>query len=126
MLGSSIRQKPRQRIYTEFRISFYYFSPVIPSSLPHGCCSVTMISGFLRRENRCFLKKHKFLDLILHLYCNLYFGASLVSQTIKNLPAVQETRVRSLGREDRLEKEMATHSSILACKIPWMEEPGRL
>ena len=52
--------------------------------------------------------------------------ASLVAQMVKNLPARQETRVQSLGREDPLEKEMATHSSILAWRIPWMEEPGRL
>ena len=52
--------------------------------------------------------------------------ASLVAQLVKNLPAVQETRVRSLGWEDPLEKEMATHSSILAWKISWTEEPGRL
>ena len=45
---------------------------------------------------------------------------------VKNLPTMQETRVQSLGQEDLLEKEMATHSSILAWKIPWMEEPGRL
>ena len=45
---------------------------------------------------------------------------------VKNLPAVQETWVRSLGWEDPLEKEMATHSSILAWKIPWTEEPGGL
>ena len=45
---------------------------------------------------------------------------------VKNPPAKQETRVRSLGREDFLEKEMATHPSILAQKIPWTEEPGRL
>ena len=51
---------------------------------------------------------------------------SLVAQTIKCLPTMQETRVRSLGREDPLEKEMATHSSTLAWKIPWMEKPGRL
>ena len=48
--------------------------------------------------------------------------ASLVAQTIESLPAVQETWVQSLGQEDPLEKEMAIHSSILACKIPWMEE----
>ena len=53
-------------------------------------------------------------------------GASLVAQMVKNLPAVQETQVRSLGREDPLEKEMATHSSILAWKIPWTEEPRSL
>ena len=45
---------------------------------------------------------------------------------VKSLPAVQETQVQSLGWEDPLEKEMATHSSILACKIPWIEEPSRL
>ena len=50
----------------------------------------------------------------------------LVAQTIKNLPAMQETQVRSLGWEDPLEKEMATHFSILAWKIPWAEEPGGL
>ena len=52
-----------------------------------------------------------------------FFWASLVAQLVKNLPAVQETRVRSLGWEDPLEKEMATHSSILAWKIPRTEEP---
>ena len=51
---------------------------------------------------------------------------SLVAQSVKNLPAVQETRVRSLDWEDPLEKEMATHSSILAWKISWTEEPGGL
>ena len=52
--------------------------------------------------------------------------ASLVAQLVKNLPAVQETWVRSLGWEDPLEKEMATHSSILAWKISWTEEHGGL
>ena len=50
----------------------------------------------------------------------------LVDQTVKNLSAWQETRVRSLGLEDPLEKEMATNSGILAWRIPWMEEPGGL
>ena len=45
---------------------------------------------------------------------------------VKNLPAMQEMQVRSLGQEDPLKKEMATHSSILAWKMPWSEEPGRL
>ena len=52
--------------------------------------------------------------------------ASLVAQSVKNLPIVQETRVQSLGWEDPLEKERATHFSILAWKIPWTEEPCRL
>ena len=55
-------------------------------------------------------------------FCN----ASLVAPTLKHLTAMQETWVRFLGREDPLEKEMATHSSTLAWKIPWTEEPGRL
>ena len=48
------------------------------------------------------------------------------SQTAKSLPAMRETWVRSLGQEDPLEKEITTHSSILAWRIPWTEEPGRL
>ena len=51
---------------------------------------------------------------------------TLVAQRLKHLPAMQETWVLSLGREDPLEKEMATHSSVLAWSIPWMEEPGGL
>ena len=49
-----------------------------------------------------------------------------VAQTVKHLPTMQETRVLSLGQEDPLEKEMATHSSTLAWRIPWTEEPGGL
>ena len=49
-----------------------------------------------------------------------------MAQTVKHLPTMQETWVQSLGQEDPLEKEMAMHSSILACRIPWMEELGRL
>ena len=52
--------------------------------------------------------------------------ASLVAQTVKRLPTIRETQVQPLGQEDPLEKEMATHSSTLAWKIPWMEEHGRL
>ena len=52
--------------------------------------------------------------------------ASLVAQTVKNLPRMQETWVQSLGWEDPLEEGMATHSSILAWRIPWTEEPGGL
>ena len=56
----------------------------------------------------------------------IYSGAFLVAQMVKNLLAVQETKVRSLGQEDPLEKEMATHSSILAWETPWTEKPGTL
>ena len=53
-------------------------------------------------------------------------GITLVAQMVEHLPAMWETRVQSLGQEDPLEKEMATHPSILAWRIPWTEEPGRL
>ena len=76
------------------------------------------------------------LHLLLILNCGLkkwyiftYLGTSLVAQTVKNLPVIQEaqeTWVWSLGREDPLEKEMATHSSILVWEVPWIEEPGGL
>ena len=52
--------------------------------------------------------------------------ACLVAQMVKNLPAMQETQVQSLGGEDPVEKGMANHSNILACRIPWTEEPGGL
>ena len=58
--------------------------------------------------------------------CKGFLGASLVAQAVKYLPAMWETWVQSLGWEDTLEKEMATHSSTVVWKIPWMEEPGRL
>ena len=60
------------------------------------------------------------------MYLHRVSWASLVAQPVKNLPEMQKTKVRSLGREDLLEKEMTTHSSILAWGIPWTEEPGGL
>ena len=54
------------------------------------------------------------------------YGASLVAQTVKNLPAMQETQVQCLSHEEPLEVGMATHSSILAWRLPWTEEPGGL
>ena len=56
----------------------------------------------------------------------VYYWASLLAQRLKRLPAMQETWVPSLGQEELLEKKMATHSSILAWRIPWTEEPGGL
>ena len=58
--------------------------------------------------------------------CLVIYLILLVAQTVKHLPAMWEAGVRFLGREDPLEKEMAIHSSTLAWKIPWMEEPDRL
>ena len=67
--------------------------------------------------------------MVPHCGFDLHFsdnGASLGAQRVKRLPAMQETWIRPLGREDPLEKEMSTHSSILAWKIPWTEELGGL
>ena len=63
---------------------------------------------------------------LIRIFNFLLILASLVAQTVKNLLSMQQTQVRSLGQEDPLEKGMATHSSILAWRIPWTEEPGRL
>ena len=62
----------------------------------------------------------------LYYKVHVYYLVSLVAQMVKSLPTMRETWVWSLAREDPLEKEMATHSSILAWRIPWTEEPGRL
>ena len=66
------------------------------------------------------------VQIILLIKCALISVTSLVAQTVKRLPIMRETQVQSLGWEDLLEKEMATHSSTLAWKIPWTEDPGRL
>ena len=77
-----------------------------------------------KASGRGSLTSLMFMHLMFIL--QLFFWASLIAQLVKNLPAMQETWVWSLGQEDPLEKEMATHSSILAWRIPWTEEPGRL
>ena len=71
-----------------------------------------------------FKKKFVFIYIIIYI---LFYKtwASLVAQMVKRLPTMQEIRVQSLGGEDPLEKEMASHSSIPAWKIPWTEEAGR-
>ena len=68
----------------------------------------------------------KVTSLLFNMLSRLVIWASLVAQRLKHLPGMQETWVRSLGQEDSLEKEMAPHSSTLAWRIPWREEPGRL
>ena len=83
-------------------------------------CRESQMTGPL---NNC-IAKEKF-PLLFKLK-NRWFGASLVTQMVKNLPAVQETWVGSLGLEDPLEKGMTTLSSTLVWRIPWTEKPGRL
>ena len=79
----------------------------------------TFINGLLCSRFNCWCR-----CLSAYIYCRCM--ASLVTQTVKCLPAMWETRVWFLGKEDPLEKEMAAHSNILAWKIPWTKEPGRL
>ena len=83
---------------------------VMPSKYPFLCRPLLLLQ---KQAMQCCKKKKK-------------ASIFLVAQTVKHLPTMRETRVLSLGREDPLEKEMATHSSILAWKIPWTEELGWL
>ena len=94
-----------------------------------------MMIYFLKKIYWPTLTKDKELWRALHLthaliqnFIPMWFHhmTSLVAQTVKRLSTMWETQVRSLGREDPLEKEMAIHSSTIAWKIPWTEEPGRL
>ena len=101
-----------------------------PSSLQNlilGLCfsqtfSSSMYSCHLFLICSASVRSIPFLSFIVPIFA----WASLVAQMVKHLPAMWETQVRSLGQEDPLEKEMAIHSSTLAWKIPWTEEPGRL
>ena len=102
----------------------YYFLEKIYIKLDlynlNSCFSrVNCIWMFIRCQALCFL-----CIFLFSIYSSL--RDSLVAQRLKRLPAMWETWVRSLGWEDPLEKEMASHSSILAWRIPWMEEPGGL
>ena len=128
----------------------YFICPIFQSMrnvpIPHAWCFDLISSHFNMSwkyfYDRTIIKKqivaddftvwmnHNLFNMcpIYGLLCSLNFfiGASLVAQTVKNLPAIQETWVQSLGWEDSLEKGMATHCSILAWETPGTEEPGTL
>ena len=93
------------------RLCYYFFWSI---------CSFSSHSGNCRGKETWLLVFN-----IIGLNCSVC-RASLVARTVKNPPAMQEAWVRSLGQEDPLEKEMATHSSIFAWRMPWTEEPGGL
>ena len=78
------------------------------------------------KSNRKYVYIYIYIYMYFFFFCFSVYWASLVAQMLKHLPATWETRVQSLGREDPLEKEMSTHSSILAWRISWREEPGGL
>ena len=96
------------------------------SQLKHTCEVFQMftVESALSGSAGCMSMSYQLSNIIsITLYTHRDF---LVAQTVRNLPAVQETQVQSLGWEDPLEKGMTTHSSILAWRIPWTEEPGGL
>ena len=80
--------------------------------------SVMLVSGVQQSDS--------YICSVIHIHVSILLQKALVAQMVKSLPAMQDTWVPSLGQEEPLQKEMATHSSVLALKIPWTEEPGRL
>ena len=95
--------------------------------LTHGWEHQLVWSIFLLLSQLHIKSAHTIFSKCLNSYCLQVSWASLVaSMVVKNLPAMQETWVRPLGQEDPLEKEIATHSSTHAYRIPWTEEPGGL
>ena len=119
-------QSPGERLFPLSSLSTWPF-PSCPSGLPQRSHVVTAQFKFpwhpLPFLHSTLLSYN---SEIIRLISTSTLGASLVAQRLKRLPAMSKTRLRSLGWEDPLEKEMATHSSILAERIPWREEPGRL
>ena len=102
----------------------------LPAILLNSAFSWVWLSllPFASLLSQLFVKPPQTTTLTSYIYFSLgwFWLASLVAQTVKHLPIMWETWVRSLGREDPLEKEMASHSSTLAWKIQWTEEPGEL
>ena len=117
-LTTKQKQHPMIHIHFLHSFSIELFSP--PSTRMFFFCLIELCDALF----------HFTHGLQLQSFCVFFFfffkKASLVTQMVKNLPAVQETWVRSLGQEDPLEKEIATHSSILAWRIPRTEKPGGL
>ena len=90
---------------------------VVSMTVPVSVC--TTVSMCLTACLYACVYVHDYVHVTVYVHVYVYEWASLVAQMVKSLPTVRETWVRSLGWEDALEKEMATHSSILAEKIPW-------
>ena len=114
--GSAVHGILQARILDCVAISYFR-----GTSRPRNKTRVTCISRIGRRTLYPCTTWEAILFNVMH-----YYWSSLVAQRVRRLPVMQETWVRSLGQEDPLEKEMATHSSTLAWKILWTEKPGRL
>ena len=97
------------------------------SILRHSVFFIVQLSyPYMTTGKTIALTRWTFVGKVISLLFNMLPRLVLVAQTVKRLPVMRETQVQSLGWEDPLEKEMATHSSILAWRILWIEEPGRL
>ena len=95
--------------------------------MSESCLFTSMIHCPTEPEvKNTYSERKKFLLFLCFGWLVNLLSTSLVAQTAKNLSAMQETQIQSLGQEDPLEMEMAIHFSILAWRIPWTEEPGRL
>ena len=116
----------KQRLYWEINLSMSFFVNIWLVEMNFIVSKMTNLYSFLSGIS-IYVATIKELRIIEdHRHTILPYTGFPCSQSVKNLPAVQETWVWSLGWEDPLEKEMATHSSILAWKISWTEEPGGL
>ena len=98
----------------------------IESTLDHKSEKLVSSLNFTAVSGRFLSSPQHFILSFCKMECFIGYMSSLVPQMIKNPPVVQETRVRSLDWEDLLEEGLTTHSGILAWRIPWTEEPGRL
>ena len=103
--------------------TFYGTTAQDPSNLSASCIYMSL----KQREGKQSMKAQSYISWgSLEVVEHQAFGVSLGAQMVKNPPAMQETQVQSRGQEDALEEGMATHSSILAWRIPWTEKPGGL
>ena len=118
---------PSIHLYLSMHLSFIYIMYALSMYLSssHPSVHVSIIYQLSLNSFIYLSKLSIYPSIYLSIYLSIY-QTSLVAEMVKCLPIMQETLVQSLGWEDLLEEEMATHSSILAWKIPWMEESGRL
>ena len=111
----------KEEVDVFLELSCFFYDPTDVGNLISGSFTFSKTSLNFQK-----LMVHILLKPGLENFEHYFASTSLVAQMVKALPTMRETQVQSLGREDLLEKEMATYSSILAWNIPWMEEPGRL
>ena len=129
-LVQRLRGFQRSHVTTLNQMWSHCSNPLFPTTSTRKQSKELLLLMSYKTLSLCYNSSHAyllFLELGISSTCMLHkMPAVSHARLVTNLPAMQETWVRSLGQEDPLEKEMAVHSSILAWKIPWTEEPGRL